>query len=435
MSNAIFETLEDGKIVMNATIPAADVDAAVAQVYRDASKKYKIPGFRPGKAPRSMVENLIGDEYARAMATDQVVNDSFACLVDEQGYRVVGKPEFDEESLVTEGEDYLYVVTFETRPQLTLSDTEVAITMPPREATQKEIDTQIDAIRERFAQLKKVRARKIRDDDVVLLSFKSTVDGEDYEGSEVEKYPYHLGQGMMPPEFEEAIVGAKPGDNVEAEFVIEGGEENTEFAGKPIHFDIELHEIQEPELPEVNDDLAIMSGFESAEEMTGEIRSNIESSKQNSYDNVLRGRLISALAENLEGEVSQDLIDSRAEYLKRDFVGMLGQNQMSLEQYLAMSGADTDEFEKDVALQAKMGVSEELALEALAREKDLEVTDEDITIEMEILAEQAQIPVEEARKKWAEAALMTTLHDELARRKAADWLVANSEVTIDEEAL
>ena len=435
VSNATFETLKDGKILLNATVPAADVDAAVAQVYRDASKKYKIPGFRPGKAPRNMVENLVGEEYGRAMATDKVVNDTFAQLVDGEGYRVVGQPQFDEESLVTEGEDYTYVVTFETRPELVLTDSDVAIKMPPREATENEINAQIDTIRQRFAQLKKARSRKIREDDIVLLSFKSKVDGEEYEGSTVEQYPYHLGQNMMPLEFEEAIVGAKPGQTVEAEFTIEGAEENTEFAGKPIQFEIELHEIQEPELPEVNDDLAIMSGFESEEEMRGEIRSNIEGSKQNSYDNVLRGRLVSALAEKLDGEIPQPLIDSRAEFLKHDFSEMLNQNSMSIEQYIAMSGASLEDFENDVATQAKMGVSEELALEALAREKGLEVGDEDITIELEKIAEQAQMPVDQVRKKWTEAALMTTLHDEIARRKAAEWLVENSEVEIDEEAM
>ena len=435
MEHTNFETLADGKVQMTTTVPAAEVDKAIARVYRDASKKYKFPGFRPGKAPRSMVENLIGEEYARAMATDAVVNDTFARIVDRHGYRVIGQPDFDEDILVTEGEDFTYTVAFETRPQLTLSDSSVSITMPPREATEKEINLQLDSIRQRFAQLKKARSRKIKSDDIVLLSFTSTVDGATYEGSTVENYAYHLGQSMMPPQFEEAIVGAKPGDTVNAEFTIEASEEDTEFAGKPIAFEIELHEIQEMVLPEVDDDLAVMSGFESADEMISELRSNIEGNKQNSYDNVMRGRLTAALAQNLEGEVPEELVEARAAFVKRDFEQMLGRNNLGIEQYLMMSGSTPEEFDSDVNNQARMGVTEELALEALAREKGFEATDDDVETELRILADEADIDVETARTRWENAALMTPMRDEIARRRALEWLVENSTVEIDEEAL
>ena len=434
VDNATFQQVDGGKTQLTATIPAAEVDAAIATVYRDASKKYKFPGFRPGKAPRSMVENLIGDEYARALATDKVVNDTFARIVDGAGYRVVGQPEFDDEILVKEGEDFTYVVTFETRPALALSDTAVTITMPPREATDKEVTAQIDAIRERFAQLKKVDDRQIKPDDVVVLSFTSTVDGQPYEGSTVDHYAYRLGQNMMPPQFEEAIVGAVPGDSVTAEFIIEASEEDTEFSGKPIAFAIELHEIQEPVLPEVNDDLAAMSGFESADEMIAEMRSTIESSKQNSYDNVARSRLVAALAQNLEGEVPDELVQARADFLKRDFEAMLGRNNINMEQYLAMSGSSVEAYTEEVQTQARLGVAEELALEALAREQGFEATEADVTAELQKLADEGGVDLATARQRWEKAALMTPLRDDIVRRKAADWLVENATIEIDEEA-
>jgi len=419
---------------MTATIPVETVDAAINKVYKDAAKKYKFPGFRPGKAPRSMVETLIGDEYARAVATDEVVNSTFAQLVDGEGYRVLGQPDFDEELLVVEGEEFSYVVTFEVRPQLTLKDTKVSIKMPPREVTDTEINKQIDAIRERFSQLVKAKSRTIREDDHVLISFTSTVGGEEYEGNTVDKYQYHLGQGMMPAEFEKAIVGAKPGENVEAEFVIEEGEDNSEFAGKTMHFNIEIHEIQERDLPEVNDDLAVMSGFESAEEMRSEISANIESSKMNSYDNVQNQRLAAALAEKLEGDVPDELVEERAEYLKHDFAQMLAQNDMTMEQYFIMAQVTPDTFFGDLKNQALMAISEELALEALARDEQLEPTDDEFEYEMEIIAETSGVKLDAVKEQWKKAALVTTLRDELSRRKALKWLTENSEIEIDEEA-
>jgi trigger factor len=268
----------------------------------------------------------------------------------------------------------------------------------------------------------------------VLLSFKSTVDGQEYEGSAVEKYPYQMGQGMMPPQFEEAIVGAKPEETVTSEFTVEDSGENTEFAGKTIHFDIELHEIQERELPEANDDFAAVSGFDSVDEMRNEIRSTIEDSKQNSYESTQRQRLVSALADKLKGDVPRELVDARAEHLRRDFTHMLSKNNMTIEQYLAMSHADPIEFEADIVTQAEMAIAEELALEALARKEKLDPTDEDVEKELEVIAAQSNMSVVEVRTRWEEAALMTTLRDELARRNAVQWLVDNSEIEIDEEA-
>jgi len=430
-----FEALDDGKVRLTATVDVATVDAVIAKIYRDAAKKYKFPGFRPGKAPRSVVEKAVGTEYAGVMATDEVINASFPQLIDEAGYRVIGRPSFDEEAFIEEGQDFVYTVEFEVRPVCTLKSTKVKATMPPREATDTEVDAQVDTIRGRFAQLKKTKSRTIKDDDFVLLSFTSMIDGEPYEGSEVENYPYQLGKNMMPPEFEEAIVGAKPGDTVETEFVLEDSGENTEFAGKTITFSITLHEIQAPELPEVNDDLAQMSGFENVEEMRAEIKKSIDDKKAGSYDNVLRQRLASALGEQLKGDIPEVLIEARANTLKRELAQMLQQNDMTLEQYIAATGTAPEEFEKDVITQAEMALSEELALEALARAEKLEPSDKDIAKEFEKMAKESDVTAAQMQERFEEAALMTTLRDDLARRNAVEWLVEHAEIEIAEEAI
>lgn len=434
MTQTNFETLEDNKVRLTATVEAAQVDTAIKKVYKDASRKYKVPGFRPGKAPRKILEGLLGEDYVRALATDEVVNATFGVLVDGEGYRVVGQPEFDEEVMVEEGKDFTYSVVFSVRPVLELSSTDVEIKLPPREVTDLEIDEQIDATRERFASLEKVRARKIREDDFVLLSFKSTLDGEEYEGSIVDQYVYELGKGLMPKEFEDAIVGAKPGDAVVSEFVVEDLGDNAEFAGKTLHFDIELHEIHAPKLPEVDDEFAVQVGFENLEKMREEVGSYIQSKKDQSYDRVKEQKLLEELASRLEGEIPQQLLEERKETAKRDFVNMLRENEMSLESYIRQIGVDFNAFDADISRQAETALREELALEALAHKLELMPAESEIDAEMEVIAGQLETTVEVAARRWTEMALNSTLRDELARRKAMAWLAESAKIVIDEKA-
>lgn len=434
MSKTNFEILEDNKVRLTATVEAAEVDAAIKKVFKEASHKYKVPGFRPGKAPRAMLEGLLGDDYVKGLATDEVVNNTFGVLVDAEGYRVIGQPAFEDELLVTEGEPFTYTVVFEVRPELTLSTTDFEVTLPPREATEPEIEEQIDSTRERYASLEKVRARKIRDNDYVLLSFKSTLDGEDYEGSEVDHYMYQLGKGLMPAEFENVIIGAKPGEIVASEFVVEDLGDNAEFAGKTLHFDVELHEIHESKLPEVNDEFAVQVGFESLEKMREEVRSYITSSKENSYDRVKEQKLLEAVSATLEGEIPAALFEARKESIKRDFINMLRENEMSVDSYLRAANADFEQFDADLNAQAETALREELALEALARAKDLMPSAEEIEQEMVVIAGQLKTSVDAAKSRWAEMGLNSTLRDELARRKALDWLQENTNIVIDEMA-
>ena len=429
------ETVEDSRTKLTVTVEAGKVDEAIKAAFKKLAKEVRIPGFRPGKAPRKMLEQALGSDYVLSQAAEDLINDTYALALDQEGLRVMGEAKFEDPEDLAEGKDFTYSVVVDTRPTFGLSSTDIEIKMPPRETTEAEINAQIEDSRERLAGLEPVEDRAVEADDFVMISFTSTLDGEDYEGSSIDKYMYELGRGYMPQEFEEALIGANPGDKVVAEFVVEDTGANTEYAGKTLHFDIDVHEIKKKVLPEVNDDFAVSAGFENLEDMRKEIKEYIESQKQQSYDRVMDERLVSELADKLEGEAPEALVESRKASMKREFENMLKERDIEFDQYLAMSQIDAEQYDADLSTQAHIATTNDLALEALAAAQKLEATEDDIAAEFVEIADALKMSVEAARAKWQEFGLNTSLKDEVARKKALTWLRENAKVTIDEEAM
>ena len=429
------ETVEDSRTKLTVTVEAGKVDEAIKAAFKKLAKEVRIPGFRPGKAPRKMLEQALGSDYVLSQAAEDLINDTYALALDQEGLRVMGEAKFEDPEDLAEGKDFTYSVVVDTRPTFGLSSTDIEIKMPPRETTEAEINAQIEDSRERLAGLEPVEDRAVEADDFVMISFTSTLDGEDYEGSSIDKYMYELGRGYMPQEFEEALIGANPGDKVVAEFVVEDTGANTEYAGKTLHFDIDVHEIKKKVLPEVNDDFAVSAGFENLEDMRKEIKEYIESQKQQSYDRVMDERLVSELADKLEGEAPEALVESRKASMKREFENMLKERDIEFDQYLAMSQIDAEQYDADLSTQAHIATTNDLALEALAAAQKLEATEDDIAAEFVEIADALKMSVEAARAKWQEFGLNTSLKDEVARKKALAWLRENAKVTIDEEAM
>jgi len=435
------ERLEGNKVKLTVTIPAAEVEKSVEAAYKTLGSKYKVPGFRPGKAPRPVLDNMLGREYILGEATEHAVNSSYPKALDAEELRPIEPPVMDELDTVEPGVDYTYIAEIDVRPELTLSSIEgLTVALPPREATEADIELQIDMARERFATLEPVEDRGAADDDFVLLSFTGTVGGESYEGNVVDKYLYEMGRGMMPAEFDAGLVGAKAGDEPVIEFEIPDTTSNPEFAGKMARFEVTVHEVKAKKLPELDDEFAANAGgFDSYAEMVEDMRNRINVQKSASWDQLKEREARRVLAERLEGDIPEAMVRSRQNQMERDFMGMLEQREMTLQQYLAQSGVELEQFTADIAEQAEISVREELALEALFRQLGYEVTEEDVDAELATVSQSSDETPEQARARWEELGLMAIVHEQIQHTKASQWLFENVEVTLrpdaaDEEA-
>lgn len=431
MLKTTVERLEGSNVKLTVTVPAEDVDKGIDATYKALAKKYRLPGFRPGKAPKPVLDQQLGRDYILADATEAVVNSSYPKALDAENLRPVESPELEELETVEPGKEFTYVAEITVRPDLELSTSkDIKITMPPKEATQEEIDVQLEVARERFATLVPVEDRGIEAEDFALISFTGTVDGEAYEGNVVDKYLYELSRGLMPAEFDEGLLGAKTGEDRHIEFEIPDTSSNPEFAGKTAGFDVTVHEVKAKQYPEIDDEFAAnMGGFDTADELIEDLRNRINMQKAATYDQLKERRLREELTTRLEGELPEAMIVSRQSQITRDFMSMLDGRGMTLDQYVENTGIEMDKFESDMREQAIVSLREELALEALFREKGLEVTEEDIEAEVGEIGRQAEMTPEAARKRWEDLGLMSVIREQIMHRKAIEWLFDNSAVT------
>ena len=430
MLTTSFERLEGTNVKLTVTASADEVDAAISEAYTRLGAKVRVPGFRKGKAPRTVVDNYAGRDYILAEATEELVNSTYPRAIDAEGLRTVDAPEISDLENVEAGAEFTYVAEIELRPEFTLTSADdFTVTVPAKTASDAEIEAQIEVTRDRFATLEPISDRGIEANDFALISFTGYVDGEPYEGNEVDKYLYEMGQGLMPAEFDAGVLGLAAGDSKRVEFAIPDTTSNPEFVGKTAQFDVVVHEVKAKVLPELDDEFASnVGGFDSMDELRADLRQRMDAQKLIAYDRDLERALRAELATRLEGEAPEAMIKQRTGTMMRDFVTMLEQRKMTMEQYFEATGVAPQVVESDIAAQAAQSVTEDLALEALFRARGMEVAPADVDAELSDIAEGTETSAEEARARWEEMGLMPVVVEQVMHRKAVEWLMDTATV-------
>jgi trigger factor len=425
------EPLEGSLVKLTVTVPAADVDKAIAQQYAGVAQQVRIPGFRKGKAPRPMIDRYVGRERVLADAQQELIERTYTDAVDAEHLRPIDQPDLGELSGIVEGEDYTYVAEVPVRPELTLTGDwqHMKVTVGPKEVSDADVDLQLKRVADRFASLVPIEERGIQVGDFALISFTGDVDGEAYEGNTVDKFLYETGAGQMPPEFDDAMVGARAGDTVTATFTVPENSSAADFVGKTATFHITVHEVKSKTLPEFDDEFATTAGgFDTMEQMRADVRMRLEATRELEYSRELEHAARLALVEHVEGEVPEPMVRSRRDNMVRDFFSNLEERGISLQDYVQASGVDPEQITKDITEEAESRVRQELALEALFRAEGMEITDEDVDAELEDLATSSEKSAADLREQWEGAGVLEVIKEEVKHRKAADWLLAHVEI-------
>jgi len=428
--NSSVEKLEGNLVRITVTHSAEEVRASVTKAYSTVAHKIKLPGFRPGKAPRPIIDTQVGRDHVLAEALEDLIETSYPKALDELRLRPMDRPDTGELAQLAEDEDYTYTAEVEVRPELTLTSIEgLQAVVPPSKTTDAEIDAQIDYLRDRFASLEVVEDRGVGDGDYALLSFTGTVDGEPADDLTVDKYLYEVGRGIMPVQFDQGLVGAKTGAIVHIEFDVPETAANTDYVGKPAAFDVEVHEIKAKKLPELNDELAAtVAGFETIAELREDIRTKLDENKSAAHGRLIERGAREALTARLEGDVPDKLVEARTGSMTEEFFDSLQQQGMSIKDYTEATGVSQEEIYADVSREAAARVRDELALEALFRQAGLEYTEAELDSEVEHLASSDKVPVARMRERLIDSGVMAYLRERLVHRAATRWLMDNVEI-------
>ncbi|MBR2835037.1 MAG: trigger factor [Coriobacteriales bacterium] len=426
------ERLEDNIVEITVTVDADDVKKSVASTYKDIANKYKFPGFRPGHAPRKVIDNNVGKQAVLSEATESLVNEVLPLVLEKEDLVPVTDPMYPRPAMVEDAKDFEFKVRFGVRPELTLTSCDpVAIKLPSEEATEAEIDSQIETFRGYFGKYQDIEGRSIEAGDSVYIKCKG---GENAESIDFENRLYKLGSGHMPATFDEGLIGLNPGDSKTITFALpveepKEGEEAEEPKNAVV--DVTVNRLVERVLPELTDEFAKNNfGFDDIAAMREAISKEIGEQKKQAIPQIKENRVTGKLAERLEGEPSRPYLATIYQELGQNFMNQLQARGMTFDTWLAMNNITAEQFGNDLERQATDIAKESLALDALVREKGFECTDEDLDEEFK---KSGIEDWEAAKKQFLEDGRMPAVRVSVRRNKAIDWLLETAEVTVSDE--
>lgn len=415
-------TLEDNKVKLTVEVDESEFDQALDETFRKIAQEVRIPGFRPGKAPRKILEARIGPEYARGEALREAIPDYYGAALREHLVDAIAPPEID----ITDGEEagpVVFDAVVEIRPSVEVSGYEsLKVELPSPVATDDEIDEQINRVLEQFADLEDIDRPAI-DGDHVLMDITGSQDGEEIAGLTAQDYSYEVGIEALVVELDENLRGAKPGD------ILEFGADHPQLDDATLDFRVLVKAVREKVLPEVTDEwVAENTEFETAEAMRTDAGDRINAIRGNQARAALRDRTAEALRDLVEIDPPDSLINATMEDQLQNMAMSLSAQGMSLEQYLAFSGTSQEEFTQQLQDNARSAAVVDLALRAVASAEDLAPSADELQAELELTASQLEFTADEVRERLDAADGLMGITAELTKRHALDWLVERAEV-------
>jgi trigger factor len=415
------EPLEGNKVKVVVDVEEAELGPALDVVWREIAKEVRLPGFRPGKAPRKLLEQQVDPGYVRSEALRNALPEHYTRAVIEHDVDVIAPPQLD----ITGGEDsgdVTFEAVVEVRPVVTVAGyAGLRVDLPNPEVTDDEVDEQIDRLRSQYGELVTVQ-RPAVEGDVLVVDIEGTRDGEAVEGLAVEAFSYVLGSGMVAPEFDEHLGGAT------ADAVVEFDADHPDPDEDAVHFRLSVQQVQERELPELTDEcVADATEFDSVEQFRDDTRRRLATSRESMTRQAVRAGVGSELAKLVDLEVPDAMVDGEFRMRLQNMTQQLGASGIGLEDYLRATGRDPQEFAAELREACVEGVKVDLALRAVAEAEALHATDEELDEEVAGMIGGGAISIEEAIEQLRDAGQFSAVRSGIANRKALEWLVAHTE--------
>src|SRR5215203_4905111 len=421
--------LEENKVRLDIEVAPETVRRGVEAKIRELGQQVRVPGFRPGKAPRRVIENRLGRDYIYMEALQEQLPGWYSQAVVETDVRPIDQPEIHFDDPLDEEVGFKFSATVEVRPEARLGDYK-GIEVPRREVeiSDEDVEDRIEELRAQFATLVAVEGRPAQEGDFVILDFSGErLAGGPLEGAEAEDYMLEIGGGELLPDFEENIVGMNAGERKQfaVTFPLDYAEET--LRGESVLFNVHAKEIKERDVPPLDDEFAKeASEFETLGELRIAVREALEATSEQRVEGEFRGRVLDVVAENSEVEMPEVMVHEKAHGMGDSFERSIRSQGMDPEQYYQLAGTNHAEFEERVAPDAEDTVRKELMLDAVALAEGIEADEEEVMHEISHLAEDSERSAEEIARTLKANGTYAMLEEEISRQKALDFLVDNA---------
>lgn len=422
-----FENKATNRGVITFTIGQDKIKPALDQAFNKVKKNLNAPGFRKGHIPRAVFNQQFGEEALYEDALNALLPAAYQAAVAELSLDVVAQPKIDIQSM-EKGQEWTLTAEVVTKPEVKLGDyknLEVSVEAS-KEVTDAEVDEKVERERNNLAELI-VKEGAAELGDTVVIDFVGSVDGVEFDGGKGENFSLELGSGQFIPGFEDQLVGAKAGETVEVNVTFPKQYQAEDLAGKDAKFVTTVHEVKAKEVPALDDELAkdIDEEVETLDELKAKYRKELESAKEIAFDDAVEGAALELAVANAEiVELPEEMVHDEVHRAMNEFMGNMQRQGISPEMYFQLTGTTEEDLHKQYEADADKRVKTNLVIEAIAKAEGFEASDEEIEKEINDLASEYNMEVEQVRNLLSEDMLK---HD-IAMKKAVEVVTSTAKV-------
>lgn len=422
-----FENTATNRGVVTFTIGQDKIQAALDQAFNKVKKNLNAPGFRKGHMPRAVFNQKFGEEALYDDALNAILPAAYEAAIAELGLDVVAQPKIDVKS-IEKGQDWTLTAEVVTKPEVKLGaykDLEVSVEAS-KEVTDEEVDAKLENERKNLAELV-VKEGAAENGDTVVIDFIGSVDGVEFDGGKGENHSLELGSGQFIPGFEDQLVGAKAGDEVEVKVTFPEDYQATDLAGKAAVFVTKVNEVKAKEVPALDDELAkdLDDEVETLDELKAKYRKELEAAKEIAYDDAVEGAALDLAVENAEiVELPAEMVEDEVHRAMNEFMGNMQRQGISPEMYFQITGTTQEDLHKQYEADADKRVKTNLVIEAVAAAEGFDATEEEIQKEINDLAAEYNMEVSQV------SALLSPemLKHDITMKKAVEVITSTAKV-------
>lgn len=420
------EKLEKNMAKLTIEVSAEEVEKALQGAFLKNKNRISLPGFRKGKVSRQMVEKMYGPEIFYDDAINAMLPDAYEKALEECKEDIVSSPDIDIVQ-IEKGKPFIFTAEVALKPEVKLGKYKgVKVDKIEIDVTDEEVDAEIAKEREHNARNIEVTDRPVKDGDMTVLDFEGFVEGVAFEGGKGENYPLTIGSGAFIPGFEEQLVGAEIGKEVEVNVTFPENYQAEELKGKAAVFKCTIKEIKEKELPELDDEFAAeVSEFDTLAEYKADVKAKLTEKKEKEAKDAKEAAVMEAIINDSEMEIPEAMLETQQKRMVDEFAERIQMQGLSIDQYFQFTGTTRDKMIEQVKPQAEKRIKTRLVLEAIVKAENLEASVEDYEEEIKVMAETYQMEPEKVKEMLPEKSI-AEIKEDIAVRKAADFAVENA---------
>ena len=418
-------------VALTVEVGAADFEAAVEKAYKKQRGQIRVPGFRPGKAPRKMIEAMFGAQVFYEEAVNIALPDAYEEAVKEQELQVVGYPQVELLDVGKEG--FSFKATVAVFPEMTLGQYK-GLEAPRAEAkvTDEDVDARLKEMAERNSRMVSVD-RAVEKGDIANINFEGFLDGEPFDGGKGEDHDLEIGSGSFVPGFEDQLIGMKAEEERDIDITFPE-DYHADLAGKAVVFHVKVNAVKVKEVPAIDDEFAKdVSEFDTLDELKADVRGKITAEREEAAGRAFEDILMGKVADGLTGEIPDAMVEAQAQRFVDNFRMQIQSQGLPFDKYLEMTNMDVDSLLEQAKEPAARQVKMDLAVGAIIKAEGLEATDEDVDAEYEKMAKQYGMEAEEIKKYMDAEVIREQVLRDKAIRVVVDSAVAVEPVIQAEE--